>query len=180
MKILVIDDLEINRLSAKDLEEDGHEVIVVGTAEEAVCAVRDEVPDMVLTDLWMPSPDLNITRESTWRDDGSKSVQVNNTWYNEKSDKHQSAEIPVGFVIAILAKNRNVQYIAILTDTDHHGDMLVTLGGRFDYGSGQSWFWEERRNTIGLYEARFFKKVDGSKDWRALAYWLINGKRLKR
>ena len=32
MKILVIDDLEINRHSAKDLEEDGHEVIVVGTA----------------------------------------------------------------------------------------------------------------------------------------------------
>ena len=35
MKILVIDDLEINRHSAKDLEEDGHEVIVVGTAEGA-------------------------------------------------------------------------------------------------------------------------------------------------
>ena len=135
---------------------------------------------MVLTDLWMPSPDLTTPRESIRRDDGGKSLQVNSVWYHKESDEHQVTEIPLGYVIAILAKNRNVQYVAILTDTDHHGDMLVTLGQGFDYGRGERYCWEEQKSTVGLYEARYFKKEDGSKDWRELAYWLINGKRLKK
>ncbi len=181
MKIIVIDDLEINRQSATTLVEAGHEVVVIGDAEEGVRYLDyHDRPDMVLTDLWMPAPDMLVRRERSVGSDGHEGVQMNSVWYTRKHDRYFTPEIPIGLIVAIIAKNIGVQWIGILTDTDHHQDQMVTLCQSFDHGSVADFEWTQKKNesarrNIGLYEARYFENLDGSKNWLKLARFLSEG-----
>jgi DNA-binding response OmpR family regulator len=57
-RILVVDDEPDIRLLAKvNLELDGHEVLVAGDGEQALVAVADSTPDLVVLDVMMPAVD---------------------------------------------------------------------------------------------------------------------------
>lgn len=58
MKILVVDDdLHIQRLYKEELEEEGYEIIIAGTGEEAMELFAQEDPDLVTLDILMPDID---------------------------------------------------------------------------------------------------------------------------
>lgn len=55
LKIMVVDDEPFIRdLMEEFLTIHGYEVIMAGSGEEAVSILRENVPDMVLLDIWMP------------------------------------------------------------------------------------------------------------------------------
>ena len=57
-KILVVDDLEQNRMLLKDvLRYFGYEVVEAGNGEEGVKVAREELPDLILMDMNMPIMD---------------------------------------------------------------------------------------------------------------------------
>jgi len=57
-KILVVDDEENIRLLYKaELEDDGHQVAVAATAEEAMEKIRQNKPDIITLDIKMPGMD---------------------------------------------------------------------------------------------------------------------------
>jgi len=65
MKILVVDDdAHIQRLYKEELEEEGYEVIIAGTGEEALRLFEKESPDIVTLDILMPDIDgISILRK---------------------------------------------------------------------------------------------------------------------
>lgn len=57
-KILVVDDMEQNRMLLRDvLEYFGYEVVEAGNGEEGVRMAREELPDLILMDMNMPVMD---------------------------------------------------------------------------------------------------------------------------
>jgi len=53
--LLVDDDPQVTRVMARQLRDDGHEVAIAGTADEALARIaRGPVPDLVITDVTMP------------------------------------------------------------------------------------------------------------------------------
>ena len=58
MKILVVDDdAHILRLYKEELQEEGYDVVVAGTGEEALGMFEKEEPDLVTLDILMPDID---------------------------------------------------------------------------------------------------------------------------
>ncbi|MFH1088954.1 MAG: response regulator [Candidatus Uhrbacteria bacterium] len=167
MHILVVDDSPANTSSAY-WTLPGHNLTVCGTVEEACQALgfRPGAPavspshlfDAVLTDLWMPMPLV----------EHSKLLGV---YFGRK--QIEGSLSPVGLVFALRALNLGVRFIAILTDSDHHSDSLVTL---MDLIDGQL-----SGNTpvvVGKYEKRWFEcGRNGPKDWgKLLARIMEEGK----
>ena len=57
-KILLVEDDEDQRLLfAEDLEDDGHEVVATGDAQDAIEKAKSESPDLVVLDIAMPGMD---------------------------------------------------------------------------------------------------------------------------
>ena len=57
-RILVIDDIEDNRVILRDLlTTGGYDVIEAGTGEEGVSAAEQHVPDLILMDIQLPGLD---------------------------------------------------------------------------------------------------------------------------
>lgn len=162
MRIIVIDDLEINRNSASLLREAGHDVTIIGTAEEAVHALRNEVPDVVLTDLWMPWPQAD-------------EYGCVNGVVGCSRDKRPFETIPAGYLIALLAKNRGVPHVAILSDTDHHNDRMSALAKGMAAAHMKPYL---PKGAVLLYEQRYYDtegvcEVKAAKDWRKLLEELL-------
>ncbi len=58
MKILVVDDdPSIRTLYKEELEDEGYEVVVASSGEEAIRLFQDEKPDIVTLDILMPDMD---------------------------------------------------------------------------------------------------------------------------
>lgn len=58
MKVLVVDDdAHIRRLYKEELQEEGYDVVVAGTGEEALVMFEKEEPDLVTLDILMPDID---------------------------------------------------------------------------------------------------------------------------
>ncbi len=56
--VLVVDDEEGIRESLSGiLEDEGYEVIIAGSGEEALGIIREQTPDLVLLDVWLPEMD---------------------------------------------------------------------------------------------------------------------------
>ena len=56
--ILVVDDEESICMSLKAiLSDEGYQVLVAGSGEEAVKIVEEEMPQLVLLDVWLPGMD---------------------------------------------------------------------------------------------------------------------------
>jgi two-component system nitrogen regulation response regulator NtrX len=68
-RILVVDDeADIRELLKEILEEEGYEVAMAQDAAAAREACREQSPDLVLLDIWMPQTD-GITLLRTWREE---------------------------------------------------------------------------------------------------------------
>lgn len=62
--ILIVDDEKDIRLSLQGiLEDEGYQIITAESGEDALELVREEVPDLVLLDIWMPGMDGILTLE---------------------------------------------------------------------------------------------------------------------
>jgi DNA-binding NtrC family response regulator len=75
-RILVVDDeADIRDLVQEILSEEGYTVDVAGTAAEARTACANQLPDLVLLDIWMPDMDgISLLRE--WQQSFGQSVPV--------------------------------------------------------------------------------------------------------
>ena len=64
-RILIVDDNPTNlKLASEVLEMEGHHITRAGDAEEALLALRDWCPDLILMDIAMPGMDgLTLTRK---------------------------------------------------------------------------------------------------------------------
>lgn len=167
MRILVVDDNAANQESASLLTQDGHDVTVLGTIEEAFRffseAEKKGVPDVVMSDLWMPAPAM----DNFYR--GVQYILSSNNPYHPEHDGNRTDQIPAGLVFAIAAANLGVKRIAILTDSDHHSDQMVAVMDLFE----ENLF----GGHIGKYEARYFSRNDEGlpivKDWQKLLKRLL-------
>jgi CheY-like chemotaxis protein len=58
MRVLVIDDMEgVRRFVKRALERAGHEVLLIEDGKDAAAATGQGLPDVVLTDIFMPERD---------------------------------------------------------------------------------------------------------------------------
>ncbi|MFA4937008.1 MAG: response regulator [Patescibacteria group bacterium] len=99
MKILVFDDSEQHRRSAQAQLSSEHDVTIVSTYDEAESQLCNNQFDVFLTDLLVPASS---------RSQGSV------------GQKYVAQEMPLGTSLALLALQRGVQKIAIITDANHH------------------------------------------------------------
>jgi len=68
--ILVVDDEpDIRQLVSEILEDEGYQVSIAETAEEARTQLREHNPDLVLLDIWMPGED-GISLLKSWSESG--------------------------------------------------------------------------------------------------------------
>ncbi|MBX2824142.1 MAG: sigma-54 dependent transcriptional regulator [Gammaproteobacteria bacterium] len=74
--ILVVDDEpDIRSLLQEILEDEGYDVSVAETAESARTAVREQTPDLVLLDIWMPDED-GVSLLKSWKQAGELQFSV--------------------------------------------------------------------------------------------------------
>lgn len=99
MKILVVDDKQPHRDSAIELLGTDHDLTVVETYGEASRLLKEDGFDVLLTDLFMPA-------ESTTLSPDAYSLI--------------GQEIPIGLILVLLAAQRDLPYIVLATDTNHH------------------------------------------------------------
>lgn len=64
-RVLVVDDsVTLRNMVAHVLSKDGHEVLEAACAEDALARVADFVPDIVVTDMYMPGLDgIGLTQQ---------------------------------------------------------------------------------------------------------------------
>lgn len=153
LRILVIEDTPKHQESVFTTLE-GHEVTLAKTVKEAVEILKSahdaRLFDAVLTDLFLPLGEY----------DGHLHVDIDHT-----------AELPVGLVFAIRAKNLGVPYIGICTDKTRHNHPITTLLEIL--GS----VWDDPQPGIIHSELRQCCTRDGAKDWGAVLVRCFKAKR---
>jgi DNA-binding response OmpR family regulator len=86
MKILVVDDDQhIQRLYKEELEEEGYEVIIAGTGNDALELFEKENPDVVTLDILMPDID-GISLLRRMKEQNSKVPIIMSTAYDYRDD----------------------------------------------------------------------------------------------
>ncbi len=86
MKVLIVDDdIHIQRLYKEELEEEGYETIVAGTAKEALDLFEKENPDVVTLDILMPDID-GITLLRKMKEQRPKIPIIMSTAYDYRDD----------------------------------------------------------------------------------------------
>lgn len=101
LKILLVDDTEHQRLGAKLLLGDQHDLTIVGDYHEAelLLSQSEHQWDVLLTDMMMPVP--------------SKIGPLS-------SVQNRAGEMPLGPILALLALKHGVKKVAIVTNASHH------------------------------------------------------------
>lgn len=99
MKILVVDDKQQHRDAALALFVHGHDLSVVSTYGQAMNRLDQGGYDAFLTDLFLPA------ERTTLAPDAYQFI---------------GQEIPVGLVLALAAAQRDVPFIGLATDVNHH------------------------------------------------------------
>jgi DNA-binding response OmpR family regulator len=86
MKVLIVDDdIHIQRLYKEELEEEGYETIIAGTAQEALELFEKEDPDVVTLDILMPDID-GITLLRKMKEQRPKTPIIMSTAYDYRDD----------------------------------------------------------------------------------------------
>ncbi|MFA6429484.1 MAG: hypothetical protein WCV84_03215 [Patescibacteria group bacterium] len=120
-KILVIDDGANNQASAtKSLADSGYEVVVAKNFEEGFSLLRWSHGDyeVVLLDLLMPCPK---SRAGAVLPLGPEARQF------------EGQEMPFGFPLVFLAAMSGAQYIAVVTDANHHDHPMSAMLDPFEW-----------------------------------------------
>lgn len=103
-RILVIDDKKVNLDKAeKQFAGKNVELETMPTYSSALYWIMNYRVDIVLTDLMLIGEGDGISRE------------------NPEIGK----EVPYGFILAILAKNKGIEHVAIVTDISHHSGPIA-------------------------------------------------------
>jgi DNA-binding response OmpR family regulator len=85
MKILVDDDLHIQRLYKEEFEDDGYEVVVASNGKEALEMFEKENPDIVTLDILLPDMDgIHILRQI--KEKNPKIPVIMSTAYDYRDD----------------------------------------------------------------------------------------------
>ena len=163
MRILIVDDSAAHRKTAKQ-QLKTHDLTIVGTYEEAERLLKEtsleKNPkfDAMLTDLMLPGPGGAAG--------GTKFV---------------GEEMPIGTLLALIAIFHGVQYIGILTDTNHHDHPASSC---LDFFSVSAFYYKERvapklgkigESTICLTKRRFVRHDVVKKNWGEFLEFIING-----
>jgi CheY-like chemotaxis protein len=141
MKILVVDDSKKNLLSAQPLVVDGHTVMAVSSYEEAIELLKPQNEyDVLLTDMLMPAEPYML---------GIKGLSF------------LGHEIPIGFVLMLLAGLNGVKFAIMATDTNHHDHPM---------SASVDWLHTNpvRINGMLAWFTHAYLNADGSKDWKTL------------
>jgi len=102
MKILVVDDEDLNAFFLKKmLEKDEHEVSVANDGEQAIAKVAENIPDLILMDIMMPKMD------------GYEATKI-------IKDKYEGKFLPIIFVSALSANE------ALINCLEHGGDDYIS------------------------------------------------------
>lgn len=173
MRILVIDDTELNLESARQTLE-GHEVTTLNSYDEAVRHLDREVKFNeyipIMAEILGCDPCGN-----QWRGIGLEKGERHDRYYAAEKqakdvcrppvydavlcdllmpagkdrqgpigDKFVGKEIPVGFSLALLAALRGAKYVAVVSATNHHEHPASAMLDRLS-GSGGYWDDEESK-----------------------------------
>jgi|GEM_PF-1193492 len=161
LRILVLDNQELNRASATFQFAEGNTLSVCETYKEAVDLLRTKQFDVVLLDLLMPPESFMLSGEAFERVIGS--------------------EFPAGIFVALVAARAGVKDIRIVTDASHHDHPATALidfipwGSALSCGSDSQITFEQAR-TVQIPGSRD-RINDSVKDWvstlkgRALFGW---------
>ncbi len=129
MKILVVEDNARNQQAAKEQLE-GHELTIVDELTEARFALeRDMEFDVVLCDMELP-------------ESATCGVVENHHFTGDTSRRDTAAINEYGFSIALLAIQRGVRRVAMVTSTFHHHSpmaymaFLLMRGGTLEIAGG--------------------------------------------
>ena len=98
-RVLVIDDSERHCAAAREQLTANYNLTVVTNYSQALKAIQQPY-DAVLTDLMLPASSETLGTEAI--------------------EKYVGQEMPLGFVIALLAAQAGCQRIAVVTDLNHH------------------------------------------------------------
>ena len=121
LEILVVDDNKGNRASAELLKEDGHKVRTVKTFTDAITLLEKNKYDVVLTDLMFP---FGEKREAM------------NVGFKAHMENDRYVANPLGYAVVLYAVRKEVPYIALVTDTDHHaGPIAGTFDALLDFSA---------------------------------------------
>jgi len=94
-KVLIVEDEEaISRLLEYNLSRDGFSVAVVGDGDDAIAAVRDDEPDLVLLDWMLPNVSgIEICRQLRARNETAQTPVIMLTARGEEEDKIRGLDI---------------------------------------------------------------------------------------
>lgn len=103
-RILVIDDKNVNLdMAEKQFAGKNVELETVSTYSGALYLIKDRRFDIILTDLMLIGEGDGISRDN---------LEI-------------GREVPYGLVLSIIAKNKGVEHVAIVTDISHHSGPIA-------------------------------------------------------
>jgi len=155
MEILVIEDTEMHMQSARE-QLSGHNLEIVSAYEAAEISLQHNQYNVVLTDLMMPK--------------GGNSVM------SPKGMRYIFDLLPYGFPLILLAAKKNVPYIGLVTDVNHHDHPMSACIDPLS-----SAYWNEKNSPssllrinnsrVGIFHAPFLD--DQRKDWNRVLEVLL-------
>ena len=153
MKILVVDDNATYQQSARDTLAN-HDLTVVGTYDEAQALLAPNHNfEVVLCDLLLPASGQSL---------------------GTRGEQYRGKEMPVGIFLALLAARNGADYVAVLTDANHHQHPASACFDAFNPKG------ENRPNSFMVEKTKFLlcngcAFADGaSKDWGKLLTYLMS------
>lgn len=115
MKILLVDDSRKHRdAGVTDLTALGHEVVTLKNYADVRDVVREQKFDAALIDLLMPSEPMTLGGEGL---------------------EHLGEPFAVGYPLAVYLATKDIRYVAVATDTNHHNHPASAI---MDWLSGES------------------------------------------
>ncbi len=159
LEILVIEDTKAHQESAQDQFKD-HHLTLARHYEEGKQFLRTTSYDILLTDLMMPK--------------GSSGTM------SSEGMKYIFDLLPYGFPLVLLAAKREVPYLAIVTDINHHDHpmsaSLDPIGGPYWCDNQpEELVFRINKSRLGVFHAPFLD--DGRKDWKKVLEVLYHGRK---
>lgn len=144
MSILVVDDKAVHREAAIAQFAGSYLITIATTYAQALQQVRTGSYDAVLTDLMLPASVETLGQDAV--------------------EQFAGQEMPLGFVIALLAAFNGAKYVGVVTDMNHHSHpMSAAL--------------DHLRMQFTVQDARLVfcnSGAGGGKDWQSVLNALLN------
>lgn len=155
MKILVVEDTELHVQSAREQFTE-HSLDIAWAYEAAQDRLLHAQYDVVLTDMMMPK--------------GGEAVM------GAKGMRYIFDLLAYGFPIVLLAAKKNVPYIGLVTDVNHHDHPLsacvdLLSSAYWDGKTSSESLFTINNSRVGIFHAPFLD--DRRKDWKKVLEVLV-------